>query len=428
MQVSVEKTGDLERRLTVQVAADDVNSKVNSRLAELRKQVKLKGFRPGKVPMNVVEQRYGRQVWQEVTQQVMQSSLQEAIGEQALRVAGVSSLEPASEAPEGENFEFTAEIEVFPEVGEIDVTDLKIEKPAAEVADSDVDDMIETLREQRRTWSDAGRAAGEGDRVRIEYSAELDDKRVPEIGHHELAPVLGSGTLFEDFEKAISGNEAGHEGTVELEFPETFRSEELAGKKARVTFRIVSVEASELPELNDEFAESFGIDGGVEQMRADVRRNLERELRQALLSRLKQAVTDAISERFDDLTMPAASIRQEAQQMQAQVQQQSGGNDAVPLEQFTQAAEKRVKLGFLMSEIARQNKIELDQERVDAQVKDLAETYEQPEQIVQMYRSNPQLMEGVHNMVLEEQVIDWVLDRAVVSEKKLSFKEVLGQS
>lgn len=427
MQVSVEKTGDLERRMTVQVPAEDIETRVSSRLKELRGQVRLKGFRPGKVPMNVVEQRYGKQVRDEVMQQVMQSSLESAIDEQSMRVAGVSRIQPGDPSGEGD-FEFSADLEVYPEIEMVDPATIEVEKPVAEVAESDVDDMVETLREQRRDWKAVERPAAEGDRVRVKYRASTGEVTVPETGHHEMAPILGAGNLFEDFEAALAGAEAGSQKTIELTFPESFRDTTLAGQTAEVEFRVQVVEASGLPELDDAFAESFGVEGGIDQLRADVRRNLERELRQARITQLKRAVTDALVDRYSDTRLPASLIRQEAQQMQAQVQQQSGSDQPVPLEQFTESAEKRVRIGLVMAEIARQNEIRIDDERVQSQIQDIAETYEQPEQVVQLYRSNEQLLEGIRNMVLEEQVIDWVLEHANVTEKPLSFKEMMGQA
>lgn len=427
MQVSVEKTGDLERRMTVQVPAEDIETRVSSRLRELRGRVRLKGFRRGKVPMNEVEKRYGKQIREEVLQQVMQSSLESAIDEQSMRVAGVSRVRPG-ETSGGGDFEFSADVEIYPEIEVVDPSTIEVEKPVAEIAESDVDDMIETLREQRRGWQAVEHPAESGDRVRVKYRATTEALTVPETGHHEMAPILGAGNLFEDFEQALVGSEAGSEKTIELKFPESFRDSSLAGQTAEVSFRVLAVEASELPEVDDAFAESFGVEGGVEQLRADVRRNLERELRQATITRLKQAVTDALGERYSQTGLPASLVRQEAQQMQARVQQQSGSEQPIPLEQFTESAEKRVRIGLVMAEIAHQNEIRIDEERVRRQVQDIAETYEHPEQVVQLYNSNEQLLESVRNMVLEEQVIDWIMENANVTEKTLTFKEMMNQA
>ena len=426
MQVSMEKTGDLERKMTVQVPAADIDGQVSSRLNELRRQVRLKGFRPGKVPMNVVQQRYGKQVREEVLQQVMQSSLQDAISEQNLRVAGVSSIQPADSGEEGD-FEFTARIEVFPELPQIDVSQLEVERPQVEITDSDIEDMIQTLREQRRRWSRADRPAATGDRVRVEYVADLDDQRVPEVGHQEIAPVLGSGVLFEDFEAALTGMEAGAEKTVELTFPADFRDGQLAGRTASVEIRVVGVENSELPEADDAFAESFGVEGGMEQMRIEVGKNLDREMRQARTARMKQAVSDRLAATYGDFSLPASSVEQEARQLAAQVKQQSGSDQELPPDRFTEAAEKRVRLGFLMSEIARQNDLEIDQSRVQAKIEEIADTYEQPGEVIELYRSNSQLMDSIHNMVLEEQVIDWVLEHATVVDKPMTLKELMDR-
>lgn len=424
----MEKTGDLQRRMTVEVPAEDIDGQVSSRLAELRRQVRLKGFRPGKVPMSVVRQRYGQQVREEVVQQVMQSRLQDAISQENLRVAGVSGIRPENLA-EGD-LRFTAELEVFPELPEVDVSGLELERPVVEITEADVDDMIETLREQKREWADAGRAAAAGDRVRVEYSAEVDGDRVPEMGHREIAPVLGQDALFADFEKLLTGQEAGASGTAELTFPEDFRDPALAGHTAGVEYRIAAVEASELPEADDGLAEAFGVDGGMEQMRQEVRRNLEREMRQAVTSRLKNAVTEGLIASHGEFSLPDSLVQQEARQMREQIAgqaSQAGQEMDLPLERFHEPAEKRVRLGLLMSEIARQHGLEPDDASIQARIEEVAETYEQPGEVIELYRSNPQLMDSISNMVLEEKVVDWVLERARVTDKPMSFPQLMDR-
>jgi len=427
MQVSVEKTGDLERRMTVQIPGEEIDTQVADRLNQLRREVRLKGFRPGKVPLNVIRQRYGKQVREEVLNQVMQSRLQEAIGEQKLRLAGVTRLEPKPESDEGQ-FEFTAELEVFPDVPELNVDDMEIERPEAEVADSDVDDMIDTLREQRRQWHDAERAAQSGDRVRVSYVADVDGERVPDTGRHEIAPTLGNMESFPELEQALTGVSAGDEKTLELTFPETFRHQALAGKQASVEMKIQAVEASELPEVDDEFAASFGVEGGVDKLREDVRRNLNRELRQAVSNRVKQAVTQGLLSRFGELPLPASSIEQETRQMLAQMQQQAGGQGGhLSPDMFREPAERRLRLGLLFGEFARQNEIAIDPARVNAKLEEVAETYENPAQIMEIYRSDERLMDQLENMALEEQVVDAILEKAKVSNKTMSFKQALEQ-
>lgn len=420
----MEKTGDLGRRLTVELPTDEIDRKVSGRLDELRRQVRLKGFRPGKVPLNVVRQRYGAQVRQEVLQEAMQSALQEAINEQKLRVAGVSSMSP-DESADGEDFRFVAEVEVFPELPEIDVSDLEIERPVVEIGESDVDDMITTLRQQRRSWTDAARPAAGGDRVSIEFHAVSGDQRIPETGEHKLQPVLGSGALFDGFEQALTGLEAGAETTVELEFPEDFGDPELAGKTAEVSLKVNAVEASEMPEADDEFAREFGIEDGMEQMRKDVRKNLEREMRSARVNQLKKAVTDGLAERYAEFSLPDSAVRQEMQQMQTQLRQQYGEQADLPVDQLRPGAERRVRLGFLLAEISRQHDLEIDPERVEARIAEIAETYENPSEVIELYRQNQQLIGQIENAVLEEQVIDWVLDNARVSDKETTFKQLM---
>ena len=430
MQVSMEITGDLGRKLTVAVPSDAIDGKVSGRLNEMRGQVRLKGFRPGKVPLNVLRQRYGQQVREEVTQQVMQTSLQDAISEQKLRVAGVSRIAPAEDTSDDEassDFRFVAELEVYPELPEIDVSALPIEKPVVAIEDEDVDQMLQTLREQRRSWSAAERPAAEGDRLQLEFAAQLEDERIPAEGFRKVQPVLGGGVIFEAFEQALTGLEAGAEKTVDLNFPEDFSDPTLAGKNASVELKVHAVETSSLPEADDEFAKSFGIEDGIDQMRVDVRKNLEREMRAARTNRIKQNVTDQLAEQFSDFSLPATAVNQELEQMKAQLRQQYGEQVELPDEQMRPGAERRVRLGFLLAEIARQQSVEIDDSRVDAKINEIAETYENPAEIIQYYQSNTQLLDSVRNMVLEEQVIDWVLESAQAEEKPMSFKELMEQ-
>jgi trigger factor len=424
MQVSMEKTGDLGRRLTVELPSEEIDRKVAGRLNELRGQVRMKGFRPGKVPLNVVRQRYGSQVRAEVLQEAMQGALAEAVEQQQLRVAGVTSMSPA-DAGDGDAVRFTADVEVYPELPEIEVSDLAIERPIAEIVDADVDDMIDTLRQQRRTWSDAARSAADGDRVTVEFSAETDAGRVPDSGTRTIRPVLGSGVLFEAFETLLAGVEAGAEQTAEIEFPTDFGDPALAGKTTKLSIAVKAVEAPQMPEVDDEFAASFGVDGGVEQLRVDVRRNLERELRTARSNRLKKAVTDGLAQRYSEFALPESAVREELQQMAAQLRQQYGDKIELPLDQMRPTAERRVRLGFLLAEIARQHEISIDADRVDARIADLADTYENPAEVIELYRSNPQLSSQVENAVLEEQVVDWVLEHASVEDKTVAFKDLM---
>lgn len=422
----MENTGDLERRMTVQLPAEEIDSQINGRLDKLRREIRLKGFRPGKVPMNVVRQRYGSQVRDEVLQQLMQSRLQDAIGEQQLRVAGVTRLEPQPEA-DGK-FEFVADLEVFPEMPEIKVDGIEIVRPEAEVVDADVDQMIETLREQKRDWSEVDRPSLSGDRVMAAYVAHVDGEKVPETGKHEIAPILGDLESFPALGEALMGVSAGDSKTLDLTFPESYKHSGLAGKTAQVDIEIQRVEAAEMPEVDDEFAKEFGVQEGVDKLRSDVRRNLERELRQAITNRLKKSVTDGLLGTYGEIPLPASSIQQEAAQMASQMQQQMGeqGEQLNP-EMFKSQAEKRLRLGLLFGEFARQNEIKIDAERVDAKLAEVGETYENPQQIIEIYRSDERMMEQLENLALEEQVIDIILDRASVSSKKMSFKEALEQ-
>lgn len=429
MQVSVEKTSDLERRMTVQVPSDKIESQISSRLNELRKQVRLKGFRPGKVPMNVIQKRYGGQVREEILNETMQSTLQEAIGQESLRVAGVTKIEPNQNQSEA-HFEYVAHLEVFPEIPKLEFSDLKIDRPICEVTESDVDDMIRTLQEQRGDWEEVERKAKAGDRVRLGYVAQVDGERVPDVGQHEIAPIVGKLESFPDLEKILKGAKAGDTLSKKLTFPENYRTAALAGKKVACEIEIKSVEEAKLPEVTDEFANEFGIEGGVDQLRADVRKNLEREMRNTVTQKVKDRVTEGLLERFGDLPLPKSSIQQEAREMQYQLQQRMTrpGQDAPPpppVEQFMEGAEKRLRLGLLMGELAKQNELKIDQDRVQAKLEEFAQTYEKPEEMIKMYRADSNAMDQIENIVLEEQVLDLVLENAKVTEKSVKFKELM---
>lgn len=426
MQVSVENTSSLERRLTVQIPAADIKSKVESRLRELSKRVQIKGFRPGKIPMNVMQQRYGAQVRNEVMGEAMQSSLEEAIQSHEIRPASMPRLEPMEESGPNDDVEFTAIIEVVPELETVEVSELEVERAEAEVTDEDVDDMMDTLQKQRTTWEKVDRGPQEGDQVLVEYVAETKEGRVPRAGKQRLAIIMGN-SGFEALEKAVSKMKAEETSKTRLKFPDDYREDALAGNKADVELEVISVSESSVPEIDEDFIKSFGIESGeLDDLRNEIRANLERELRQARTSLSKVKLINALIDSHPDLEVPASMVRSEAANMAAQA---SGGRGEAPgdeeIEPFMEQATRRVRGGLIMSELARQNEIRIDGARVRETIETVAETYEEPDEVRQMYFSNPQLLQQVENAVLEEQVVDWVMENAKVTAKPMSFKEVI---
>ncbi len=426
MQVSVENTSALERRLTVEIPASDIQTKVDSRLRELSKQVRIKGFRPGKAPMNVIRQRYGKQVRQEIVTEAMQSSLQEAIQTEELRPASMPRLEPVSDADLENDIRFSALIEVYPELETVDVSTLKVERPEAEVTDADIDEMQETLQKQRIQWEAVDRTPEENDQVLVEYVAETDKGRVPPKGHQRLAIIMGD-SGFEALEKAVAKMKAGDEKTAKLEFPDDYREPALAGKKAEVELKVTAVSESSLPEIDEEFVKSFGIESGdIEDLRKEIRANLERELKQARTSMVKVNLINGLIDAHSDLAVPESMVRNEATNMAAQV---SGSQEEAPDPALVEAnmdeARRRVRGGLIMGELARQNEIRIDGARVREAIDSVAETYEQPDEVRQLYFGNQQLLQQVENAVLEEQVVDWVMENADVQAKAMTFKEVI---
>jgi trigger factor len=426
MQVSVENTGGLERRLTVQVPGKEIQDKVESKLKELSKQVRIKGFRPGRVPMSVVRQRYGKQVQADIVNETMQRSLQQAIRDEALRPASMPRVDAAPEELGSGDLEFSAVVEVYPEIEPIDVSALAIERPEAAVSDQDVDDMLETLRQQRKTWDTVERKAAAGERALIEFSAETDDGRVPAEGVQRLAILMGDSGL-EALEQAVAALDPGASTSLELAYPENFREPKLASRTARTELKLVSVSEGKLPEVDEAFIKSYGVDDGrLETLKEEIRNNLARELKQAVNTLLKTQLVDQLLQARPDLEVPDSVVREEATGMAAQVTRGQGEQpDPRVVQAFMDQARRRVRAGLLMGELANQNRIRIDGAKVRSTIETIANTYEQPAEVMQLYYGNQRLMQQVESSVLEEQVVDWVLENAKVTPKAMKFQEVI---
>jgi trigger factor len=428
MQVSIENVGTLERKLTVRVPADAYESQVRTRLAEAGRTVRLKGFRPGKVPVKVIEQRFGAQIRGEAMSELVRTSFQQAIEEQKLRPAVSPSISTTGTPVDGQ-IEYTATFEIMPEIGKIDAATLAITKHVASVGDVDVDTMIETLRQQRRTWNPVERGAQTGDMVLFEFSAKGEGFTFPAEGSERVGTIIGSSAMSNGLEDHLVGHVTGDEFSADVSFPEDFRFQALAGKASNVTIKIVRVQEAQLPELDTTFLTTFGInDGGLEKFRADVRANLERELKSMLGMRLKNEVVTKLIEAHPGIDVPKGMIDGEAralaQQAAAQAQQQGQTANADPAA-YIDIARRRVTAGMLIGELARQNDIRPDSRRVAETLATIASTYEEPQQVVELYQRDPQLMNGLQNRVLEDQVAEWVSTQAQTSEQQLSFSEAM---
>jgi trigger factor len=427
MQIQLENTGALERRMTVRLPTDQLESRVRARMQELSRTVRLKGFRPGKVPPKVLEQRFGGEVRREALTDVIGSSFREAVRQQNLRPAMPPSIELPSDG--GPELEYTATFEVMPEIGSIDVANLEVVRVEAEVTEADIDRMIETLREQRRQWNKVDRGAEPGDMVLFEFVAEADGFRWPEAGMERAGTILGTGALFPEFEAMLAGAQAGDERSGELVFPDGFREASLAGRTAKVTIRVMRVQTSALPALDDAFFASFGVrEGGLERFRAEVRANLERELGIALRARRKASVIEKLLATYTDFELPKGMVAAEQQALEAQARQraeQAGQPAPTAPELFAREAETRVRAFLLIDEIARQQGIAPDADRVRQELLSIASTYEEPEKVIELYARDQQLMSNLRNRVLEDQIVDWVFAHARVVSQPATFAEVM---
>lgn len=435
MQVTVESSEGLQRTISVSVPAERVDSAVDQRLQNLRKTAKINGFRPGKVPMPVVRKRYSGQVRQEVIGELIQTTYQEAVQQVNLRPAGWPSVEPVeSEGDESGQFAYKASFEVYPEFTVAPVSELSLDRPTASVEDSDVADMIETLQKQRTTYEKVDRASADGDQVMIDFTGFVDGEAF-EGGSAENAPlVLGSSTMIEGFETNIVGMSAGDEKRINVTFPDEYHNAELAGKAAEFDIKVNEVREAEVPELDDEFVKAFGVEeGGIDALKADIQSNMERELRGSVEQLVKQNVMDGLIEQ-NSVDLPKVLVNEEVGRLREQLvnrmTEHMGGQKppegtAFPDEMFSEEAERRVKLGLVIAEIVKTAELKADPDAVRARVEELASAYEDPNQVVDYYYSNPQLLQSVEGVVLEQVVTDWVLDQAKVADEPMTFKDVM---
>jgi trigger factor len=430
-EVSVESSAGLERKLKIRVPSADIEREIASRLAKVGKTAKLKGFRPGKIPEKVVRKYYGGQVRDEVLSDVIRSSYSQAIAEQKLNPAGGPRIEavPGETPADQEHFTYRATFEVYPEIELQPLEQLALEVPRVGLEDADVVAMIEKLRTQRATWRPAERAAAAGDRAVVDFEGKIDGELFPGGSGKDVGIVLGSGQVLAEFDRALHGASAGETRTAAVAFPDNYPTTNLAGKNAEFVINIKRVEEQVLPELDDAFAASFGVSSGkVEDLGAEVRKNMQRELAERLSRETKARVFDALI-KANSISIPRALVEQDIDALQQGAMRELGVTDpaqAPARERFSSLAQRRVTVGLLIQELVRQNKIRLDAARVEQRVQELAAPYEKPAEAAQFYRADRGMMTQIETGVLEDQVVDFLLARAKTSDQPLTFQQFMG--
>jgi len=431
MQVSIETLEGLERRMTVQIPSERVTEAVEKKLKDLSKTVRIDGFRPGKVPLKVVQQKFGGPVRQEVIGDVIESSYQEALIQEKVRPAGMPSIDSVS-SEEKEDMSYTATFEVYPEVEQLELASIEVEKSLVEVSDQDFEDMLQKLREQRKTWKETKAAAKQGHQVMVDFEGRIDGEIFEGGAGKDMAVEIGAGQMLPEFEAGLEGIKPGEEKVVEVNFPEDYHGKDVAGKTAEFTLKATQVSKPELPELDDEFAKGFGIeDGDLDKMRSDIRANMEKEKNDRLKQDLKNKVMTGLLEK-NSIIAPSALVAEEVRSLRTQAMQRMGQDssamdeNSLPDQLFSEEATRRVQLGLLISEVIRQEKIEIDQSLVDSTIEEMAVAYEQPDQVRDYYRQNQQARSGLESMVLEDQVVAHILEKAKVAEKEASFEDLMN--
>ncbi len=437
MQVTSEAVSGVARRLNVSVPTSRINEQFEARLKRTAKTVKINGFRPGKVPVNVVRREYGAGIYQEVVNDIIRDTVFEAIQQEKINAVGMPNIEKVEQKEDALTFEAT--VEVYPEV-EVKAFDaLEIERKSSEVKDADVDQMIENLQKQRQTWVETKGMAKKDMQVTFDFEGSIDGEKFEGGSAEDFKLVLGSGRMIPGFEDGIVGMKKGEEKVIDVTFPEDYQAANLAGKQAQFKITVKLVEKAKLPEIDAEFLKLFGLseEDGVEKLKADVRKNMEREVKNGLRNQVKGATFDALVA-ANEVELPAAMVAQEIdrqrQQMIQQFTQQFGAQGAkafdssmLPDELFKEQAEKSVKLGVLVSKVLADAKLEVDQARVDAYIEDMASSYEDPNEVIEFFKNDKQQRAQIEAVVLEDQVVDHILAAAKVSDKAVSYEDLLKE-
>ncbi len=429
MQVSIESSTGLERQLKIGVPADKIDQEVTDRLQKATKTVSIKGFRKGKVPLKVVKQHYGRGVRQEVVGEIVNSSFYEAVQQEELRPVGQPRIDDIKDT-EGQDLEYVAVFEVYPEVKLADLTKVKVSRPVADVTEADVEKMIGVLRDQQATFNVTEKAAEEGDQVNIDFVGTHKKEEFAGGSAEGQDLVLGSDSMIPGFEDGIIGLSAGDESVLKLKFPKDYHSDELKGKAVQFAVKVNSVSVKQVPEMDDEFFKLYGVEsGGEEKFREDIEANMERELKNAIRTKIKNRVMDQLF-KLNTVDVPDALVANEIIQLKQQMVQQFGGGQQIDLsmlpdDMFKEKAERRAALGVIVSEVVKVEALSPDEDKVRARIDEIASTYEQPQEVVDYYYSKPELLSSVEAVVLEDQVTELVLSKAKVKDETQPYDEVV---
>lgn len=434
MQANLETLGTLERRLSVTLPLDQVNSEIDTRLKRLARTVKLHGFRPGKVPLKIVQQQFGGQVRQEVLGDAVQASFGEAVREKNLRVAGYPRIEVRSADDSTGKFEYTATFEVYPEITIGELAEASIARPVVRIGDAEVDKTLEILRKQRTHYHAVARAAAPGDQVIMDYRGSIDGTPFDGGTGTDQHALLGSGQLLADFEKNIVGMKAGDSASFELRFPDDYHGKEVAGKSASFVVTLKEVREPHLPELDAEFARTLGVnDGDIGKMRSEIKANLEREVKRRAAARLKDQVMKVLLD-ATRVELPKALVDMEVERLMGNMRQnlQTRGLKAdqipMPREAFEPEAQRRVTLGLILAEMVKKHNLEARPEQIKAVVSEYAQSYEKPEEVMRWYYQSPDRLREVESIVLEDNVVQWVLSKAKVEDAPTEFDDLMGNA
>jgi trigger factor len=428
MQVTVESTGTLERRMRVELPAERIEQEVASRLKSVGRTAKLRGFRPGKVPPKVVKQRYGKQIREEVLSELMQKSYTDAVMQENLNPAGGPQIE-TEDNKEDNSFAYVATFEIMPQIELKDLDKIKVEVPEVTIGDEDMDEMILRLRRQKATWEEVDRKSKDGDKVTCDFTGTLKGEEFEGGTGTGVPVILGQGQMLPDFEKGLTGVAAGDEKTIKVKFPKDYPAENLAGQKVEFAVKVQKVEKEILPPVDDELAAMFEVkEGGLEQFMQDVRANMEREAEEKVKSDVREQLMEGLLEK-NPVEVPQTLKHQEAHSMQHDAMQRMGIEDhdqAPPISNFEAMAEQRVRLSLLVTQLISDEKITVDDAKVRGHVEKLCASYDNSEDMVNLYLSNPQVVQQIQPVVLEQQAFDWLLENGKSSTKKVGFTEYMN--
>mgnify|MGYP000701877254 FL=1 len=427
MSISIETLEGLQRRVTITVAADKIEAAYKEQLKGYAKNARVDGFRKGKVPHSIIEQRFGVAARQEVLSDEMQRAFFDAVIAEKINLAGRPTFIPNNYQP-GQEFSFSVTFEVFPEVELKGLENIEVEKPVVEISDADLDKMVDVLRKQQATWTESQEAVKAEDRVTIDFVGSVDGEEFEGGKATDFVLAMGQGRMIPGFEEGIVGHKAGDQFDIDVTFPAEYHAENLKGKAAKFAITLKKVENIVLPELTEEFVKKFGNAKSVEDLRAEIKKNMQRELNNAITARVKNQVINGLIAQ-NDIEVPAAAVAEEVDVLRQQAVQRFGGKPEMaaqlPAELFETEAKRRVQVGLLLSTVIGSNELKVDEARVEAMIADIASAYEQPAEVVEYYAKNRQLTENIRNVVLEEQAVDAVLAKAKVTEKAMSFDELM---